>query len=174
MSKLNNIVMFACNEGGHFSQLTALHQLFDEYDSVLVTDNDRANLQTKKLEGLKGIEYAMSISNKRKSNSSKQTNKKKSRLSYLFAHIKMWKECRKIWKTYRPSVIISTGSNIAVHLFLYGKLHGSKLIFIETRAHVYSKSATGMIVGRFADKVFVQWPEMLKVYPRAEYCGTLV
>ena len=86
----------------------------------------------------------------------------------------MWKECRKIWKTYRPSVIISTGSNIAVHLFLYGKLHGSKLIFIETRAHVYSKSATGMIVGRFADKVFVQWPEMLKVYPRAEYCGTLV
>lgn len=166
--------MFACNEGGHFSQLTALNQLFHEYDSVLVTDNDRANLQTKKLEGLRSIEYAMSISNKRKTNSSKQTKKKKSRLSYLFAHIKMWKECSKIWKIYRPAVIISTGSNIAVHLFLYGKLHGSKLIFIETRAHVYSKSTTGMIVGRFADKVFVQWPEMLKVYPRAEYCGTLV
>ena len=43
MSKLNNTVFFASNEGGHFAQLMALHDLFDKYDSVIVTDNKRAN-----------------------------------------------------------------------------------------------------------------------------------
>lgn len=42
MSKLNNIVMFACNEGGHFSQMMAMNELFGKYNSVLVTDNVRA------------------------------------------------------------------------------------------------------------------------------------
>ena len=42
MSKLNNTVMFACNQGGHFSQMMALHDLFGKYDTVLVTDNVRA------------------------------------------------------------------------------------------------------------------------------------
>ena len=83
-------------------------------------------------------------------------------------------ESRKIWKQYRPKVIISTGSNIAVPLFLIGKLHGSKIIFIETRAKVYARSMTGILVRKLADRIFVQWPEMLKLYPEAIYCGTLV
>lgn len=33
---------------------------------------------------------------------------------------------------------------------------------------------TGKIVGKVADKIFVQWPEMKKIYPNAEYLGTLV
>ena len=41
--KLNNTVFFASNEGGHFAQLMALHELFDKYDTVIVTDNERAN-----------------------------------------------------------------------------------------------------------------------------------
>ena len=43
MVKLNNIVIFACNEGGHFAQLMALKELFSKYDSVILTDNKRAN-----------------------------------------------------------------------------------------------------------------------------------
>ena len=35
MVKLNNIVIFACNEGGHFAQLMALKELFSKYDSVI-------------------------------------------------------------------------------------------------------------------------------------------
>lgn len=37
--------MFACNQGGHFSQMMALHDLFGKYDTVLVTDNVRATKQ---------------------------------------------------------------------------------------------------------------------------------
>ena len=172
MSKLNNTIMFACNQGGHFSQMMALHDLFGEYDTVLVTDNVRANKQMKSLQYIGEIEYAMAMANKRKELAEKV--KGNGRFAFFSAYIALFMECRRIWKKYRPSVIVSTGSNIAVPLFLYGKFKGSKLIFIETRAKVYSKTTTGTIVGKVADKIFVQWPEMKKFYPKAEYCGTLV
>ena len=38
---------------------------------------------------------------------------------------------------------------------------------------VYSKTVTGKLVGWMADKVIVQWAEMLKIYPKAEYWGVL-
>lgn len=171
MSKLNNIVMFACNEGGHFSQMMALSELFGKYDSVLVTDNVRA---TKNMPALKYIDNIVVM----KGESSRRKDVKKeenaNRWSFLDVYIQMLFESRKIWKQYRPKVIISTGSNIAVPLFLIGKLHGSKIIFIETRAKVYARSMTGILVRKLADRIFVQWPEMLKLYPEAIYCGTLV
>ena len=174
MSNLNNTVMFACNQGGHFSQMMALNTLFGKYNSVLVTDNVHANKEkTIALQNIGCIEYAMSMAEKRKG-MSKESHKKRSRLQSLSEYISLFFECRKIWKKHKPSVIITTGSNIAVGLFLYGWLKGSKLIFIETRAKVYSKTVTGKIVGRFADKIFVQWPEMKQIYPNAEYLGTLV
>lgn len=52
---------------------------------------------------------------------------------------------------------------------------GAKFVYIETRAKVYNKTISGKIVERFADKIIVQWPEMVEVYMgRAEYYGTLV
>ena len=96
------------------------------------------------------------------------------RLSFLGVYCKMFWTSKKIWKQYRPKVIVSTGSNIAVPLFVIGKIHGSKIIYVETRAKVYARSMTGILVRRMADQIFVQWPEMLKLYPEAKYCGTLV
>ena len=59
-------------------------------------------------------------------------------------------------------------------MVIVGRLLGSKLIFIESRARVYTKSSTGKLVGSFCDKVVVQWPEMLKVYKNAVYWGELI
>ena len=171
MSKLNNIVMFACNQGGHFSQMMALSELFGKYDSVLVTDNVRATKDMPALKYIDNIVFMKGESSRRK-DVKKEENA--NRWSFLYVYIQMLFESRKIWKQYRPKVIISTGSNIAVPLFLIGKLHGSKIIFIETRAKVYARSMTGVLVRKLADRIFVQWPEMLKLYPEAIYCGTLV
>lgn len=30
-----------------------------------------------------------------------------------------------------------------------------------------------MLVEKFSDRIFVQWPEMLSIYPNAEYYGVL-
>ena len=56
MSKLNNTIMFACNQGGHFSQMMALHNLFGKYDTVLITDNVRATKQMPALKEIGAIE----------------------------------------------------------------------------------------------------------------------
>lgn len=174
MAKLSNTVMFACNQGGHFSQMMALKDLFGKYETVLVTDNVHASKEkTPALKEIGAVEHPMGMANKR-NELSKESSKERSRWQSLSGYIALILECRQIWKKYRPAVIITTGSNIAVGLFLYGKLKGSKLIFIETRAKVYSKTVTGKIVGKVADKIFVQWPEMKKIYPNAEYLGTLV
>ena len=66
MSKLNNTIMFACNQGGHFSQMMALHDLFSKYDSVLVTDNVRATKQMPALKEIGTIEIMEGESSKRK------------------------------------------------------------------------------------------------------------
>lgn len=171
MSKLNDIVMFACNQGGHFSQMMALSELFGKYDSVLVTDNVRATKEMPALRNINSIVVMKGESSRRKV-VKKEENA--NRWSFLGVYIQMLFESRKIWKQYRPKVIVSTGSNIAVPLFLIGKLHGSKIIFIETRAKVYARSMTGILVRKLADQIFVQWPEMLNLYPEAKYCGTLV
>ena len=166
--------MFASNEGGHFAQLMALHELFDKYDTVIVTDNERANRSIPALKNAKAIEFAMSFARQRdKLKERKEQNM--THASYLPAYWGLFKECNNIWKKYRPKVIISTGSNIAVPLCFIAKVHGSKFVYIETRAKVYNKTISGKIVERFADKVIVQWPEMVKVYKgKAEYYGTLV
>lgn len=170
MKKLNDIVMFACNQGGHFSQMMVMSDLFGKYDSVLVTDNVRATKGMQALKNIGHIEYSHAMAEGRK----KLKSSSASRIDRLGDYIKLFKECKNIWNKYRPKVIVSTGSNIAVPLYLVGKLHGSKLIFIETRAKVYARSLTGILVRRIVDKIYVQWPEMLKLYPEAEYFGTLV
>ena len=170
MSKLNNIVMFACNEGGHFSQMMAMNELFGKYNSVLVTDNVRATKKMPALKDIGNIEYMLIMADRRKVQKQNRSN----RLYDIVSYCKSFVMCRKIWSKYRPKVIISTGSNICVPLFWVGKLHGSKIIFIETRAKVYARSLSGILVRRIADQIFVQWPEMKKIYPNAEYLGTLV
>ncbi len=171
---LNNIVFFASNEGGHFAQLMALHDLFNKYESVIVTDNERANKGIADLKNVKAIEFAMAFADKRKE-LTKNKKKKLTHWSYLSAYWDLYKQCNKIWKKYRPKVIISTGSNIAVPLALIAKLHGSKFVYIETRAKVFNKTISGKLISPISDKIIVQWPEMVDVYKgKAEYFGTLI
>ena len=171
---LNNIVFFASNEGGHFAQLMALHELFDKYETVIVTDNERANKGIPALQNVKAIEFAMSFA-RRRDELKKRGEKNMTHASYLPAYWGLFKECNAIWKKYRPKVIVSTGSNIAFPLAYIAKLHGTKMVYIETRAKVYNKTITGKLIERICDKIIVQWPEMVDVYKgKAEYYGTLV
>lgn len=162
--------MFAASQGGHYKELMGLQELFPKYQSVLVTDNLGAARQTEVISKFSSVAFSHAMDDWRKANAG---TKKVSRWSGLWAYAKMFKECVGIYNQYKPAVIISTGANIAVPLFFWGKLNGSKLIFIESNAKVYSKTTTGMLIGWLSDKVFVQWPEMLKVYPKAEYHGVI-
>lgn len=167
----NNFVMFAASVGGHYKELMGLKELFPQYDSILVTDNKAAANDVEIQNVFKVIEFANAMSDRRKRKAGSRS--KGTRWAALNGYLKMFIQCIRIVLKHKPAVIISTGSYIAVPLFYFGKLYGAKLIFIESNAMVYSKTTTGKLVGWISDKIIVQWPEMLKVYPKAEYWGVL-
>jgi beta-1,4-N-acetylglucosaminyltransferase len=73
-----------------------------------------------------------------------------------------------------PRVILSTGSNIAVPISVFGRLIGVKVIHIETGSRVHTMSTTGKMMYRVAHLFFVQWESLLENYPKAIYAGRLL
>lgn len=169
MSKNIN-VMFVASQGGHYKELMGLRSLFTKYQSVLVTDNQMAVNQTDVMDDFIAVELSHAKADNRAKNAGRIS---KSRWHEIGSYIKMFVECFRIYHKYYPSVVVSTGSYIAVPLFLCAKIYGAKTIFIESNAKVYSKTTTGILVEKLSDKIYVQWPEMLKLYPEAEYHGVL-
>lgn len=172
--KKNNrrIIMFAASQGGHFAEMMKLKELFGKYESVFVTDNLKATKEREELKVFKHIAYSKATAERREKNAGKKQSSRL-KLNALWTYCRLFTRCLVIYFQFWPRVIISTGSHIAVPFFIYGKIFGSKTIYIESNAKVYTKSLSGKIVERFADKIFVQWPEMLEVYPQAEYHGVL-
>jgi UDP-N-acetylglucosamine:LPS N-acetylglucosamine transferase len=74
----------------------------------------------------------------------------------------------------RPHAILSTGSNLAVPVSLFGRLAGVKIIHVETGSRVHTMSATGRFMYRIAHRFFVQWEPLQHRYPRAIYAGRLL
>jgi len=73
----------------------------------------------------------------------------------------------------RPDVVISTGAGIVVCFCVFAKLLGAKLIFIESMARVERPTLTARLLYPFSDLFIVQWPDLLKYFPRAKYMGRL-
>jgi len=71
----------------------------------------------------------------------------------------------------KSRAIIACGPDIAAAVCFIGKLFGKKIIFLESWSRIYSKSYSGRFVYLFADKFFIQWPQMKKYYKKAIYAG---
>ncbi len=73
----------------------------------------------------------------------------------------------------RPDVVITTGAGIVVFFCVLAKLLGAKLIFIESMARVERPTLTARFLYPFSDLFIVQWPDLLKFFPKAQYMGRL-
>ena len=146
-------IVFAASSGGHLEQLLMLKPLMEKYDSVLVTE------QTDYSAGNMGIKtYYMH-----------QINRKELLfIPKLIAN--SWRSLVLIVKE-RPKVMITTGVLAVIPLAVMLKIFGGKLIYIESFAKVCSKNLTGNLLYHFADRFYVQWKEMLNLYPDAIYKG---
>lgn len=87
----------------------------------------------------------------------------------LFKIIRLFIIGSRILRKEKPDCFISTGALISIPILLLGKLHGKKIIFIETFARVESGSLSGKIAYLFADVFIVYWKNLLKIYPKAVY-----
>lgn len=75
---------------------------------------------------------------------------------------------------FRPKVIISTGSGIAIPTILLGKyLFRCKIIFIESVAAVTTPSKTGSFIYKYSDLFLIQWEELKTYFPKSKHIGVL-
>ncbi len=70
-----------------------------------------------------------------------------------------------LWRE-RPRLVISTGADVAVPTVLLSKLFGAEVVYIETAAAL-DGSLSGRLCYPVADLFIVQWPDQLRVFPRA-------
>jgi beta-1,4-N-acetylglucosaminyltransferase len=73
----------------------------------------------------------------------------------------------------RPKVIVSTGAAVAVPFVWMGRLRGIPVVWIETLARTERPSLSCRLAAPVADRVYVQWPELVAALPRARYAGTV-
>lgn len=146
-------VCFAASSGGHLEELMVLRPLMARYDSFIVTERTRYDA----VGPGRRIYYLMQVN-----------RMEKSCLPRLAANAFL---SLKIFLTERPDVVITTGVLAMIPLCLLCKVLRRKLVFIESYANVYSPTRTGKFLYRFADRFYVQWPELMEYYPGAEYLG---
>ena len=73
----------------------------------------------------------------------------------------------------RPDCIVTTGSLPLALFCLVAKLHGSKVVWIDSVSQIGRLSLSGRLIRPFADLFFVQWPELESRYPGVRYAGEL-
>jgi hypothetical protein len=82
----------------------------------------------------------------------------------------------RVVKQVDPDAIVCIASSIAVPLCFWGRMAGKTTVFVESITRVSSPSLTGRILTRLrlCDRVFVQWPEAVKLYKGAVYQGAVL
>lgn len=153
-------VIFTSSSGGHLTELLRLEKLFNEYDYLLVTEETSV---TKALENKYNMEFL----------------KYGSRfyfLKYIFVFIYNVIKCISIVLKFKPETIVTTGAHTGGIMCYVAKIINKniKVIYIETLAKTKSLSMTGNNVYKIADKFYVQWESLTKIYDKAEYLGRLM
>lgn len=144
---------FAASSGGHLEELMMLRPLMGRYDSFIVTER---TLYEASEEGIR-FYYLQQVNRLEKS-------------CFLRLLANAFLSLR-ILSAERPDVVITTGVLAVIPLCLLSRIWGAKLVFIESYANVHSPTRTGKFLYRFADRFYVQWPELLEFYPGAVYLG---
>ena len=152
-------VLFISSTGGHFSELLQLKSLFKKYDSYIVTEKDKTN------ENFKG-EYGDRLYFLPYGTRSKM-------FSYVFKYFYLCLKTIYLFFKIRPKYIVTTGTHTAVPMCYLGKIFGCKIIFIETFANSKSKTLSGRMIYPIANLFIVQWKEMINLYPKAVYGGSI-
>lgn len=147
--------MFVCSAGGHLAQILELEQLMRKYNYLIVTEDIEA---TRPLQQ----EYNMRFL---------KPDVEGRSLIFWANFVKNFFISFKLIASFKPHVIITTGSHTAVPMCLLGKLFRKKVIWILSYARINSKAKSANIIYPIADLFIVQWEAAKKLYPRAKYLG---
>lgn len=147
-------ICLTASAGGHLTQLLKLSDSWSGYEAFCVTTTEviRETLRQH------GRAYIVGECNHQ----------------HPFRVIKVLLRCIEVVLKEKPKVIISTGAAAGCIMCFLGKLHGSKVIWIDSITNVERISLSGRMVRYIADLFLVQWPILVKKYKNVEYVGAII
>lgn len=156
-------LIIVLGSGGHTTQMIRLTELlFNSYDfEYVVNDDDNRSINKVNFAGDVHV-----ITRPRRVYD-------KSLIRAVFLTFQSLIESFKIIKNSNSIAIVSAGPGLTVPLFIWSIFFGKKRIFLESWSRVKTQSTTGRICYFLSNLFFVQWPELLKSYPKAIYVGRL-
>jgi beta-1,4-N-acetylglucosaminyltransferase len=154
--KLNSepALLLVCSTGGHLLQLLALRDAWDGFPRLWVTfdKSDARSLLTGER-----VVYAYGPTNRNLPNLLRNV---------AFA----WRIVRRV----RPRVVLTTGAGVAVPFAWLARLHRADVVYVESLTRINGPSLSCRLIAPAADRVYVQWPELLRELPRARYAGSIL
>ncbi len=151
-------VIFISSGGGHLEELLALKKLFRDVDYTLITEKTASTTYLKeKYQNVRYLVYGT----------------QDHLLPYLFIFPFNILKSLYFFMKIKPDFVISTGTHTAVPMCKIAHMFKKKVIWIETMANITTGTKAGRMIYPIADKFIVQWPELLEVYPNAEYWGPI-
>jgi beta-1,4-N-acetylglucosaminyltransferase len=148
-------VLLVCTAGGHLLQLWSLRESWSTYDHAWVVGSHGGG-DAESILGGERVYYAHSP-----------------------AARSPWKAARNLllaWRLIgrlRPQVLVTTGAAVAVPFAWVARLRGTRVAYVETLARAERPSLSCRMAAPVADRVYVQWPELLASLPRGRYAGTV-
>jgi beta-1,4-N-acetylglucosaminyltransferase len=146
-------VLLVCTGGGHLLQLWSLRDAWAGYSHAWVVGSNEGPDVESLLAGervyLAHSPAARSVKN-------------------LVRNLAL---ARRLLGRLRPDVVLTTGAAVAVPFAWLGRARGIRVVWVESLARVEHPSLSCRLVAPVADRVYVQWPELLSALPRARYAG---
>lgn len=146
-------LMLVCSSGGHLLQLHALGAAWRDFDRVWVSfdkSDVRSLLQAER------VVFAFGPTNR------SLVNLLRNALLAL-----------KLVARERPKVILTTGAGVAVPFCWVGRLFGAKVVYVESLTRIEAPSLSCRLIRPVAERIYVQWPELLTALPGARYVGSV-
>ncbi len=147
-------VCVACSPGGHLVQVRQLAQVYEKYDYFYFTFSGPV------AESLAKDSRVRTIPNIVRNNPISW---------FVGAYLSA-----KIALAERPDVVITTGAGVVVFFCVFARMLGAKVIFIESMAKVEKPTLTARFLYPFSNLFFVQWPDLIKFFPKAKFEGRLL
>jgi beta-1,4-N-acetylglucosaminyltransferase len=146
-------ILLVCSSGGHLLQLVSLREAWDCFSRAWVTF-DKTDARSL----LRGetVYFAHGPTNRNVPN--------------LMRNLHLaWRLLRRV----RPKVVLTTGAGVAVPFAWIGRLLGARVVYVESFTRIHEPSLSCRLIAPIAERVYVQWPELATVLPRARYVGSV-
>ena len=152
-SEVHIDVLLVCSTGGHLLQLVALRPVWEDFTRIWITF-DKSDARS--LLADEQVVFAHGPTNRS--------------LRNLVRNVPIaWRTIRRS----RPAVVLTTGAGLAVPFAWVGRLHGARVVYVESFTRIENVSLACKLIAPVADRIYVQWPELLDTSSGARFAGTV-